>query len=231
MNFNESDANAQILRNFVDFSTKSNQYFITHLSKTISEIFDLVECSGGALSKVDAKKGVLLLKRKFKTISNLDIAHILTLAARGFKFRLVTERVFLCEEKAIFPSFESFPPIKPKLSDDYNIKSAILNAILEGLERDEEELKQEITKSIPELLERISGVSYTGRFLSISEWLHLKEQEGKWISEEIFRFNDSNMTPWIMGNVLILQSRGWYLQEIPEKFKCSDFVLTKKQLH
>ncbi|MHA1816440.1 MAG: hypothetical protein ACTSX1_10565, partial [Candidatus Heimdallarchaeaceae archaeon] len=72
------------------------------------------------------------------------------------------------------------------------------------------------------------GVGYTGRFLSINEWLHQKEQLGKWISEEIFRFGENNMTPWIMGNILILQARGWYLQEIPEKFKASDFVLIKK---
>ncbi len=228
MSFKEKDANAQILRNFVDFSTKSNQYFTTHLSSTISDIFDLDECSGEALSKVDAQKGVLLLKRKFKMLSNLDIAHILILVARGFKFRLVTERVFLCEERAIFPNIEHIPPLKPKLSDDYDIKSAILNAILEGLEKEDEELEQEIIKSIPELLEKASGVRYTGRFLSINEWLHQKEQEGNWISEEIFRFGENNMTPWILGNILILQARGWYLQEIPEKFKGSDFVLIKK---
>lgn len=228
MGFIEKDANAQILRNFVDFSTKSNQYFTTHLSSTISDIFDLAECSGEALNKVGAPKGVLLLKRKFKTLSNLDIAYILILVARGFKFRIVTERVFLCEERAIFPDFESFPPIKPKLSDNYDIKSAILNSILEGLEKEEEELEQEIIKSIPELLERASGIRYTGRFLSINEWLHQKEQEGKWISEEIFRFGENNMTPWIMGNILILQVRGWYLLEIPEKYKGSDFVFIKK---
>ncbi len=227
MNFKEKDANAQILRNFVDFSTKSNQFFTTHLSRTIEEIFDLTECSGEALSKVDVQKGVLLLKRKFKTISNLDISYMLILVARGFKYRLVTERVFLCEENAIFPNFETFPPLKPKLSDDYDIKSAILSSILEGLEKETDELKQEIIKSIPELLEKSSGVHYTGKFLSVNEWLHLIEQEGKWISEEIFRFGDSNLTPWILGNILILQARGWYLQEIPERFKSSDFILTK----
>jgi hypothetical protein len=228
MSFKEKDANAQILRNFVDFSTKSNQYFTTHLSRTIEEIFDFTECSGEALSKVDAQKGVLLLKRKFKMLSNLDISYILILAARGFKFRLVTERVFLCEERAIFPNIKHIPPLKPKLSDDYDIKSAILNSILEGLVKEDEELEQEIIKSIPELLEKASGVRYTGRFLSINEWLHQKEQEGNWISEEIFRFGENNMTPWILGNILILQARGWYLHEIPEKFKGSDFVLIKK---
>ena len=228
MSFKEKDANAQILRNFVDFSTKSNQYFTTHLSSTISDAFDFAECSGEAMSKVDASKGVLLLKRKFKTLSNLDIAYILILVARGFKFRLITERVFLCEERAIFPDFEPFPPMKPKLSDNFDIKSAILNAIIEGLEKEDEKLEQEIINSIHELLERASGVHYAGRFLSINEWLHQKEQEGKWISEEIFRFGENNMTPWIMGNILILQARGWHLQEIPEKFKGSDFILIRK---
>ena len=228
MSFNEKDANAQILRNYVDFSTKSNQYFTTHLSRTIPEIFDVTECSGEALSKVEVSKGVLLLRRRFKTISNLDIAYILILATRVFKFRLITERIFLCEESAIFPDFENFPPLKPKLSDDYEIKSAILKSILEGLVKDDEELKQEIIRSVQELLERVTGVRYTGKFLSINEWLHDKEQEGSWISEEIFRFGNSNMTPWILSNILILQARGWYLQEIPEKFKGSDFVFVKK---
>ncbi|MBY9001383.1 MAG: hypothetical protein KGD64_10735 [Candidatus Heimdallarchaeota archaeon] len=228
MSFKEKDANAQILRNYVDFSTKSNQYFTTHLSSTILEIFDSAECSGDALNKIEVSKGVQLLRRRFKALSNLDIAYVLILATRGFKFRLVTERIFLCEERAIFPNFERFPPLKPKLSDDYEIKSAILNSIIEGLDKDDEELMQEIIRSIPELLERASGVRYTGKFLSINEWLNQKEQEGSWISEEIFRFGNSNMTPWIMGNILILQARGWYLQEIPEKFKGSDFVFIKK---
>ena len=228
MSFKEKDANAQILRNYVDFSTKSNQYFTTHLSSTILEIFDSAECSGDALNKIEVSKGVQLLRRRFKALSNLDIAYVLILATRGFKFRLVTERIFLCEERAIFPNFERFPPLKPKLSDDYEIKSAILNSIIEGLDKDDEELMQEIIRSIPELLERASGVRYTGKFLSINEWLNQKEQEGSWISEEIFRFGNSNMTPWIIGNILILQARGWYLQEIPEKFKGSDFVFIKK---
>ena len=228
MSFTDINANAQILRNYVDFSTKSNQYFTTHLSRTINDVFDLDECSGEALSRLSAAQGVELLRRKYKTLSNLDIAFVLILATRGYKFRLITERVFFCEEDVIYPDFETFPPLKPKLSDDYEIKSSILKSVLEGLSKESNQLKDEIIQSISELLERSMGVRYTGRFLSINEWLHLKEKEGKWISEDIFRFGDNNMTPWILGNILVLQARGWYLQEIPEKFKGSDFVFIKK---
>ena len=121
----EKDANAQILRNFIDFSYKSNQYFLTNLSRVIADSLDQVECSGQALRKVETKEGVELLRRKFK-LSNLEIAFVLLLVTRGYRFRVVTERVFLCEENASFPDFESFPPLKPNLLSKQKLCPLIL---------------------------------------------------------------------------------------------------------
>ncbi|MCE7739780.1 MAG: hypothetical protein GPJ50_10405, partial [Candidatus Heimdallarchaeota archaeon] len=101
----EMDANALILRNFIDFSNKTNQYFLTNLKKTIPDIWDDIECMGEAKSKVSVVEGLKLVKRRYK-INNIDIAYIIILAVRGYKFRNITERVFLCEEEAIFPSIE-----------------------------------------------------------------------------------------------------------------------------
>ena len=134
----ESDANALILRNFIDFSTKTNQYFLTNLNRTVPNIFDDIECSGEAKSRVNAIEGLKLVKRRFKT-NNIDISYILILAARGFKFRNITDRVFLCEEDAIFPTFEYFPPTKPKMAQDFGVKTAILNGVIEGFEIESEE--------------------------------------------------------------------------------------------
>lgn len=228
MSFKDQDANAQILRNYTDFSSKSNQYFTTHLKRLLDEIFDEDECSGEALSKISAARGVELLKRKYRNISNLDIAYILILNTRGYKFRLISDRVFLCDENALYPDFEKFSPIKPKLSDSYEIKSAIVKSILDGLEKCSEELKEETIRSISEILERKTGILYTGKYLSINEWFELKEKEGSWISEDVFRFGDNNLTPWIIGNLLILQARGWYFQEIPDKFKGNEYIFVKK---
>ena len=222
----ETDANALILRNFIDFSTKTNQYFLTNLNKTVPDIFDDIECMGEAKSRVNAIEGLKLVKRRFKT-NNIDISYILILAARGYKFRNITDRVFLCEENAIFPSFESFPPIKPKMAQDFGIKTAILKGLIESFEIESDEIAQSITESIPEMLEKSYGVRYTGRFLSINEWIDLKEKEGEWTSEGNFKLGVHNLTPQIFGNLLVLQARGWYLQEIPEKFKGNDYLLIK----
>jgi len=183
----EKDANAQILRNFVDFSNKPNQYFLTNLQRSIPDILDDHECQGEAKSKVGVIEGLKLLRRKFK-LNNIDIAYILALITRGFKFRLITERVFLCEENAINPSFEYFTPAKPRISDNFDTKTAVLNAITDCQDKDDDEIAQTLVKSIPELLERSYGVRYTGRFLSINQWLELKEKDGSWISEENFRY-------------------------------------------
>ncbi len=222
----EKDANAQILRNFIDFSNKPNQYFLTNLRRSIPEILDDHECSGEAKSKVGVIEGIKLLGRKYK-LNNIDIAYILVLITRGFKFRLITERVFLCEENAINPSFEYFTPVKPRISDNFETKTAVLNAIADCQDKENEEITQTLVNVIPELLERSYGVRYTGRFLSINQWLELKEKDGSWISEENFRYGDNSITPWMIGNLLALQVRGWYLQEIPEKFKGNDYIFTK----
>ena len=60
----EKDANAQILRNFVDFSNKPNQYFLTNLKRSLSEVLDDHECMGEAMSKVDVVEGIKLLRRR-----------------------------------------------------------------------------------------------------------------------------------------------------------------------
>ncbi len=222
----EKDANAQILRNFIDFSNKPNQYFLTNLKRSIPDVLDDHECMGDAKSKVGVVDGIKLLRRKYK-LNNIDIAYLLSLATRGYKFRIITERVFLCEENAINPSFEYFTPAKPRISDNFNTKTAVLNAIAECQDIDNVEIAQTLIRSIPELLERSYGVRYTGRFLSINQWLELKEKEGTWISEENFRYGDSSITPWMIGNFLALQVRGWHLQEIPEKFKGNDYIFIK----
>jgi len=222
----ENDANAQILRNFIDFSNKTNQFFLTNLMRSIPDIFDDHECMGEAKSKVNVVEGLKLVKRRYK-IHNIDIAYIVVLAARGYKFRKITERVFLCEEKAISPSFEYFPPIKPKMAQDFEIKTAILKGIIDDFEDESEEIAQTIIESVPEMLEKHYGVRYTGRFLSINEWIDLKEKEGKWVSEDNFRIGNISLTPRVFGSLLVLQARGWYLQEIPEKFKGNDYLLIK----
>ncbi len=223
----EKDANAQILRNFIDFSFKPNQYFLTNLSRVMADSIDQLECTGQALRKVDTKEGVELLRRKYK-LSNLEIAYILQLITRGFRFRVVTERVFLCEERAIYPNFESFPPIKPKISDDFETKTAVLDVMAISQYKEDEELLSEVIKSNPELLEKQFGVHYTGRYLSINEWLQLKENEGEWSSENNLRCHNFSITPSIIAEVLILQARGWYLQEIPVKFQRNEYILLKK---
>ena len=222
----EKDANAIILRNFIDFSNKPNQYFLTNLQRSIPEILDDHECMGEAKSKVGVIEGIKLLRRKYR-LNNIDIAYILVLVARGFKFRIITERVFLCEEKAVNPTFEYFTPVKPKISDNFETKTKVLNAIAECQDKDNDEIAQALVNAIPELLEKSYGVRYTGRFLSISQWLELKEKEGTWTSEDSFSFKDHIIAPWMIGNLLTLQVRGWHLQEIPEKFKGNDYVFIK----
>ncbi len=222
----ENDANALILRNFIDFSNKTNQFFLTNLMRSIPDIFDDYECTGEAKSKISVVEGLKLVKRKYK-INNIDIAYIIILVVRGYKFRNITERVFLCEEEAIFPSIEHFPPIKPKMAHDFETKTAVLEGIIEGLENESEDIAQNIIESVPEMLEKAYGVRYTGRFLSINEWIDFKEEEGEWVSEDNFRVGNQSLTPIVFGNLLVLQARGWYLQEIPEKFKGNDYLLIK----
>jgi hypothetical protein len=222
----EKDANAQILRNFIDFSNKPNQYFLTNLQRSIPDILDDHECIGEAKNKVGVIEGIKLLRRKHR-LNNIDVAYILVLVTRGFKFRLITERVFLCEEKAVNPSFEYFTPVKPKISDNFETKTMVLNAIAECQDKENAEIAQALVNTIPELLERAYGVRYTGRFLSINQWLELIEKEGTWTSEETLSLKGYNIEPWMIGNMLALQVRGWYLQEIPEKFKGNDYVFIK----
>ena len=223
----EKDANAQILRNFIDFSYKSNQYFLTNLSRVIEDSLDQTECSGQALRKVDTKEGVELLLRKTK-LSNLEIAFVILLISRGYRFRVVTERVFLCEENALYPDFERFPPLKPKISDDFETKTAVLEAIALGQYETDAELLANAIQSNPELLDKSFGVHYTGRYLSINEWLQLKENEGEWISEDTLRCYNFSIAPKLIAELLILQARGWYLQEIPVKFQRNEYIFLKK---
>ena len=223
----EKDANAQILRIFTDFSSKTNQYFLTNLARVAEEPLNQSECFYEAKNPVEAAEGLQILKRNYK-LNNIDIAYLLILATRGYKFRNVLEKIYLCEEKAVSPDFERFPPFKPKLSDNFDTKTTILNAIIKCLDKTDDELLQELVRSVPELLERSFGVLYTGRYLSINEWIHLKEKEGQWMDEEVLRCGNYSLTPWMFANILVLQARGWYLQEIPEKYKGSDYVFTKK---
>ncbi len=227
MVFHEKDVNAQILRIFIDFSTKTNQYFITNLSQLIPDVIDNVECSGEAKKKVSAFEGINILKRNYK-LKNIDAAYLLLLATRGYKFRVVMEKIYLCEEKAVYPNFESLTPFKPKISESFETKTAVLSDILEIQEKEDDELIQSSIQSIPELLEKSFGVVYTGRVLSINEWFYLKELDGEWISDEIFRYKDYNIKPNIIAKLLVLQARGWYLQEIPDKIKGNDYILIKK---
>ncbi|TFG11072.1 hypothetical protein EU534_00115 [Candidatus Heimdallarchaeota archaeon] len=220
----EKDANAQILRNFIDFSTKPNQFFLTNLHRSVPEILDDHECAGEAKSKVGVLEGIKLLRRNYR-LNNIDISYILVLISRGFKFRVITERVFLCEEKAINPSFKYFTPIKPRISDSFETKTMVLDAIADCQDKENKEITQLLVNAIPELLERSYGVRYTGRFLSINQWLELKEKEGTWASEESLKLKDCAITPWMIGYLLALQARGWFLQEIPEKFKGNDYIL------
>jgi len=227
MVFHEKDVNAQILRIFVDFSTKTNQYFINNLSQVIPDVIDNSECFGEAKKKLSAFEGIQVLKRNYK-LKNIDAAYLLLLSTRGYKFRVVMEKVYLCEEKAVSPNFETFTPIKPKISNSFETKTAVLSTIFESQEKNDGELVREFIQSIPEILEKSFGVVYTGRILSINEWLNLKEQEGEWISDDALRYKDYSIDPHMIANLLILQSRGWYLQEIPDKIKGNDYILIKK---
>jgi len=227
MPFTENDSNAQILRNFIDFSTKSNQFILTNLRNIIPEVLNQNECYGEAKNKVNVTEGIQLVKRDYK-LNNIDIAYLLILTSRGYKFRSVMEKIYLCEDKATSPDFEKFSPAKPKISDNFQTKTAILNAILDCQEKTDEELVTTLVRSVPELLEKAYGVLYTGRFLSINEWIQLKEKEGTWVDEEVFRYGTNNLMPWVFANILVLQARGWYLQEIPEQYKGSEYILIKK---
>ena len=227
MVFHEKDVNAQILRIFVDFSTKTNQYFINNLSQVIPDVIDNSECFGDAKKKLNAFEGIQVLKRNYK-LKNIDAAYLLLLSSRGYKFRVVMEKIYFCEERAVFPSFECFTPTKPKISNSFETKTAVLSTIFESQEKNDEELVGESIQLIPEMLEKSFGVVYTGRSLSINEWLNLKEQEGKWISNEVLSYKNSSIKPHMIANLLILQARGWYLQEIPDKIKGNDYILIKK---
>ena len=223
----EKDANAQILRIYTDFYNKPNQYFIANLTHVISTVLDQTECYGDAKTQINTAQGINIVKREYK-INNIDIAYLITLITRGYRFRSIMNKIHLCEEKIIDPDFERFPPFKPKLSDNFDTKTVILNEIVSRQEKTDDELIKELTQSLPELLERAHGVLYTGRYLSINEWFHIKENDGEWISEEVFRFKNLSIRPWMIAHLLILQTRGWYFQEIPEKFKTSDYIFMKK---
>jgi hypothetical protein len=190
-------------------------------------VIDQTECFGDAKTLINTAQGLNIVRRDHK-INNIDIAYLLSLVTRGYRFRSIMNKIYLCEEKVIDPDFERFPPIKPKLSDNFGIKTDILNEIVNRLDKTDDELINELKQALPELLERAYGVSYTGRFLSINEWVQIKEAEGEWVSEEVFRFKNLSIRPWMFANLLILQTKGWYLQEIPEKFKTSDYVFVKK---
>jgi hypothetical protein len=115
------------------------------------------------------------------------------------------------------------------MAHDFGIKTEILNGIIASFDQDNEEIAQNIIESVPEILEKSYGVRYTGRYLSINEWIDLKEKEGEWTAEGNFKLGTTNITPQIFGQLLVLQVQGWYLQEIPEKFKGNDYLLIKGQ--
>jgi hypothetical protein len=223
----EKDANAQILRIYIDFSTKSNQYFLSNLSQCIPEVIDQTECYGEAKMQINATQGINIVKRN-KRIRNIDLAYLIVLASRGYRFRSVMEKIYLCEEKALNPDFEQFTPVKPKISASFEAKTAVLNAIIENLVNSDEEIIDSLVNALPELLEKAIGVHYTGRFLSINEWLQDRENDGEWTSDEIFKYGNRTLTPKIIAHLLLLQIRGWYLQEIPEEFKDNDYIFIKK---
>jgi len=223
----DNSANAVILRNVVDYSTKPNEFFINNLSRIIPDVINEPECNDPSLPKIAPYEGLELLNRKFK-LTTIDVAYIIILLTRGYKFVKMTEKVFLCDNEAISPTFEKLTPGKPKLSDNFNTKAAILKEIIDGINKDTESLIKNLIRAVPEFLERAEGVLYKGRFLSISEWLALKEKEGKWVSEEVFQYNGTSLMPWSMASLILLQSRGYFLQEVPG-LKRNDYTFLKKR--
>ncbi len=219
MTFNSIDKSANILRNIVDSSTQSNFAIIGSLKRTISAVFDDDSCDAKLGTIIDFNKGIELLQQKYP-LNNLDLAYILILVARLYQFREDRGTVYLCDEKAISPIFQKLGVVKPKLSRDDKIKSAILKSFLASIEKDDEYIIRTLIRAVPEFLERAKGVNYTGRYLSINEWIKLKEDEAgaKWeINEDggMLIVKNTSFVPWIFANLIILMIRGYFLQEIP----------------
>ncbi|MHA1302567.1 MAG: hypothetical protein ACTSQE_12990 [Candidatus Heimdallarchaeaceae archaeon] len=219
MSFNNVDKNANILRNVVDSSTQSNFALISSLSRAIPSVLDEESCRTKLGDIVDTKRGMELLQRK-NHLNNLDIAYIIILVTRGYRFREYRNEVYLCEEDGISPIFQKLPSFKPKLSRSYGIKSMILLSLLESLEKDDDYILRTLIRTVPEFLERAHGVNYTGRYLSINEWLNIKEQEpnAQWEENEdggFLKLKNISLVPWVFANLIILQIRGYFLQEIP----------------
>ncbi|MHA1685919.1 MAG: hypothetical protein ACTSYD_05840 [Candidatus Heimdallarchaeaceae archaeon] len=220
-------ANAVILRNVIDFSTKSNQFLLTNLSRVLPDIINEPECYE-APNVIDITEGLELLQRK-KKLTNIDIAYIVLLAIRGYKFHKVAEMIYLCEDDAVNPSVDKMPlgklPKKPKLGDKFEIKTAILKEIIESVNKDSETIIRNLIRSVPDLIERQERIAYSGRYLTISEWIVEKESKGQWVSDEVFRINDTSLMPWTFANLIVLQTRGYFLQEVPG-FRANDYVFT-----
>jgi len=227
MLLNDSSANAVILRNVVDYCNKSNEFFITNLSRNLPGVLNEPECNDTSLPQIDVYQGLELLNRKFK-LRNIDIAYIIILLTRKYKFVKMAEKVFLCDNEALSPTFEKLDNPKPKLSNNFNTKSAILKAIIEAMDKDNATLIKNLIRAVPEFIERAEGVLYQGRCLSINEWLFMKEKDGKWVSEEVFRFNETSIMPWTIASLIVLQSRGYFLQEVPS-LKKNDYTFIKKK--
>ncbi len=226
MTFNNEDSNAQILRLIIDFSIKSNQFLTTHLLKVLPDVLEQENCSldNNEIKPLDA---LSMLKTEKKALNNIDIAYMIILTCRGYKFKKgMADTIFLCEKDAINPDFTDLANDRPQLSQEFEIKTIILKSILESYNKDNQTLITNIRRSLPIFIERAEGVSYSGRKLTINQWIKEKESNGEWIGTEVLRSNSLNIITWAIGNLIILQTRGYYLQEVPA-LKENEYIFIK----
>ncbi|MHA1864968.1 MAG: hypothetical protein ACTSWZ_00550 [Candidatus Heimdallarchaeaceae archaeon] len=232
MMFNNIDKNANILRIIIDNSLQDNFALVSSLSRILSDIFDDQSCKAKLGEVINIKKGIEAIINK-KVINNLDIAYLIILAGRGYSLREDRNSFYLCDDTAITPIFEKLTPIKPKLSRNDKIKSAVLLTLLDSIEKDDDYILRTLIRTVPEFIERVKGVSYLGRFLSINEWIKIKEEEPDAIWEEtedggMLKLKNETLVHWVFANLLILQMRGYYLQEVPA-LSGNSYTFVKKE--
>lgn len=224
-------ANAVILRNVVDDSIKSNQFLITNLSHVMPDLVNTPECFQNAGSAIELLEAINLIGRNKKP-KNIDVAYMILLAIRGFKFYKVAEKVYLCENGALDPAVDKIPLSKslkkPKLGNTLEIKTAILKTVIESANKNSESIIRNLIKNVPDFIERHEHINYAGRYLTITEWIVEKEAIGTWTSNEVFKAKNNNYMPWTFGNLIVLQTRGYFLQEVPA-FKTNEYVFTSKE--
>lgn len=226
MPFNNEDSNAQILRLIIDFSIKSNQFLTTHLLKVLPDVLEQENCTldNKQVRPLDA---LSMLKTEKKALNNIDRAYMIILACRGYKFKKgMADTIILCEKDTVNPDFADLPNERPPLSQEFEIKTIVLHSILESYDKDNQTLITNIRRSLPIFIERAEGVLYSGRKLTINQWLKEKETSGEWIGNEVLRSNSLNIITWAIANLIILQTRGYYLQEVPA-LKENEYIFIK----